>query len=60
MRKGELIGSTRVTSTRLIQNYALQLLIAPIGTQTVSVAPSFVESSPLKRDMNKSESIITY
>ena len=24
-----------------------ELLIAPIGTQTVSVAPSFIETSPL-------------
>ena len=47
-RIGELIGSTRVTSTRLISKLrSSELLIAPIGTQTVSVAPSFIESSPL-------------
>ena len=47
-RIGELIGSTRVTSTRLISKLrASELLIAPIGTQTVSIAPSFVESSML-------------
>ena len=47
-RIGELIGSTRVTSTRLISKLrSSELLIAPIGTQTVSVAPSFIEASPL-------------
>ena len=47
-RIGELIGSTRVTSTRLISKLrSSELLIAPIGTQTVSVAPSFIETSPL-------------
>ena len=47
-RIGELIGSTRVTSTRLISKLrSTELLVAPIGSQTVSVAPSFVESSPL-------------
>ncbi len=47
-RIGELIGSTRVTSTRLISKLrSSELLIAPTGKQTVSVAPSFVESSPL-------------
>ncbi|MDC3118678.1 helix-turn-helix domain-containing protein [Prochlorococcus sp. AH-716-K03] len=47
-RIGELIGSTRVTSTRLISKLrASELLVAPIGQQTVSVAPSFIESSPL-------------
>ena len=47
-RIGELIGSTRVTSTRLISKLRTsELLIAPIGTQTVSIAPSFIESSPL-------------
>ena len=46
-RIGELIGSTRVTSTRLISKLrSNELLIAPIGTQTVSVDPSFIESSP--------------
>ena len=48
-RIGELIGSTRVTSTRLISRLrSSELLIAPLGTQTVSVAPSFIESSPLE------------
>ena len=47
-RIGELIGSTRVTSTRLISKLrSTELLVAPVGSQTVSVAPSFVESSPL-------------
>ena len=47
-RIGELIGSTRVTSTRLISKLrSSELLIAPVGTQTVSVAPSFIETSPL-------------
>ena len=47
-RIGELIGSTRVTSTRLISKLrSSELLIAPIGTQTFSVAPSFIETSPL-------------
>ena len=46
-RIGELIGSTRVTSTRLISKLRTSnLLIAPLGSQTVSVAPSFIESSP--------------
>ena len=45
-RIGELIGSTRVTSTRLISKLrSSELLICPIGTQTVSVAPSLIESS---------------
>ena len=47
-RIGELIGSTRVTSTRLISKLRTsELLIAPNGIQTVSVSPSFVEASPL-------------
>ena len=47
-RIGELIGSTRVTSTRLISKLrSSELLLAPIGTQTVSVAPSFIETSLL-------------
>ena len=46
-RIGELIGSTRVTSTRLISKLRIaELLKAPIGTQTLSVSPSFVEGSP--------------
>ena len=35
--KGRLISKLRSS----------ELLIAPIGTQTVSVAPSFIETSPL-------------
>ena len=49
-RIGELIGSTRVTSTRLISKLrSSELLIAPNGTQTVSVAPSFIEDSPFEK-----------
>ena len=45
-RIGELIGSTRVTSTRLISRLrSSDLLISPIGTQTLSLDPSFIESS---------------
>ena len=45
-RIGELIGSTRVTSTRLISKLrSTKMIIAPNGTQTVSVDPSFIESS---------------
>ena len=47
-RIGELIGSTRVTSTRLISRLrSADLLVAPSGEQTLSLSPSFVESSPL-------------
>ena len=56
-RIGELIGSTRVTSTRLISKLrSSELLIAPVGTQTVSVAPSFIETSPYK-NMKESQSL---
>ena len=47
-RIGELIGSTRVTSTRLISRLrSADLLIAPSGESTLSLAPEFVEESPL-------------
>ena len=47
-RIGELIGSTRVTSTRLISRLrSADLLVAPSGDQTLSLAPKFIESSPL-------------
>ena len=45
-RIGELIGSTRVTSTRLITKLrSSEILVTPVGTQTVNVNPSFVETS---------------
>ena len=47
-RIGELIGSTRVTSTRLISRLrSADLLLAPSGDQTLSLAPKFIESAPL-------------
>ena len=47
-RIGELIGSTRVTSTRLISRLrSAELLLAPSGECTLSLAPEFVEDSPL-------------
>jgi len=47
-RIGELIGSTRVTSTRLISRLrSADLLIAPSGEQTLSLSPTFIESSPI-------------
>ena len=47
-RIGELIGSTRVTSTRLISRLrSADLLLAPSGESTLSLAPEFVEESPL-------------
>ena len=47
-RIGELIGSTRVTSTRLISRLrSADLLIAPSGESTLSLSPEFVEASPL-------------
>ena len=47
-RIGELIGSTRVTSTRLISRLrSAELLLAPSGESTLSLAPEFVEDSPL-------------
>ena len=47
-RIGELIGSTRVTSTRLISRLrTADLLKAPSGDPTLSLSPEFIESSPL-------------
>ena len=47
-RIGELIGSTRVTSTRLISKLrTAELLKAPSGEATLSLAPVFIESAPL-------------
>ena len=46
-RVGELIGSTRVTSTRLISRLrAADLLLVPSGETTLSLAPEFIESAP--------------
>ena len=45
-RIGELIGSTRVTSTRLITKLReSELLVVQSQSQKVSLAPSFIESS---------------
>ena len=47
-RIGELIGSTRVTSTRLISRLrSADLLIAHSGESTLSLSPEFIEESPL-------------
>ena len=47
-RIGELIGSTRVTSTRLISRLrAEELLSVPPGQQILCLAPTLVESAPL-------------
>tara|TARA_Y100001968_G_scaffold333336_1_gene395564 strand:+ start:328 stop:921 length:594 start_codon:yes stop_codon:yes gene_type:complete len=47
-RIGELIGSTRVTSTRLISRLrSSEQLKAPSGEPTLSLSPEFIESSPL-------------
>ncbi len=47
-RIGELIGSTRVTSTRLISRLrSADLLSVPSGEPTLRLAPTFVESAPL-------------
>ncbi len=47
-RIGELIGSTRVTSTRLISRLrSSNLLIVPTGESTLNLAPDFIEKSPL-------------
>lgn len=47
-RVGELIGSTRVTSTRLISRLrSADLLVVPSGESTISLAPEFIESAPL-------------
>ena len=47
-RIGELIGTTRVTTTRLISRLrGDQLLVAPSGEPGLRLAPSLVESAPL-------------
>ena len=47
-RIGELIGSTRVTSTRLISRLrAAKLLNAPTGEPILKLAPTLIESAPL-------------
>ncbi len=47
-RIGELIGSTRVTSTRLLSRLrSADLLLVPSGETTISLAPEFIESAPL-------------
>lgn len=47
-RIGELIGSTRVTSTRLISRLrSADLLSVPAGEATLRLAPSLIESAPL-------------
>ena len=47
-RIGELIGSTRVTSTRLISRLrSADLLSVPSGESTLRLAPSLIESAPL-------------
>ncbi len=47
-RIGELIGSTRVTSTRLISRLrAEQLLVVPTGEPILRLAPTLIESAPL-------------
>ncbi len=47
-RIGELIGSTRVTSTRLISRLrSAKLLNAPTGEPILRLAPTLIESAPL-------------
>ena len=47
-RIGELIGTTRVTTTRLISRIRqAQLLEAPVGEAGMRLAPELVESAPL-------------
>ena len=47
-RIGELIGSTRVTSTRLISKLkTADLLNVPSGEPTLMLAPTLIESAPL-------------
>ena len=47
-RIGELIGSTRVTSTRLISRLrSSEMLLVPNGEQILKLAPSLIESAPL-------------
>jgi len=47
-RIGELIGSTRVTSTRLISRLrSAKLLIVPTGEPILRLAPALIEEAPL-------------
>ncbi|MFM7734002.1 MAG: helix-turn-helix domain-containing protein, partial [Cyanobium sp.] len=47
-RIGELIGTTRVTTTRLLSRIRQQQLLAvPSGQSGLRLAPSLVESAPL-------------
>ncbi len=47
-RIGELIGSTRVTSTRLISRLrTADLLNSPTGEPKLRLSPTFIESAPL-------------
>ncbi len=47
-RIGELIGTTRVTTTRLISRIRqAQLIEVPPGSAGMRLAPSLVESAPL-------------
>ena len=47
-RIGELIGATRVTTTRMISKIRqAQLLEVPAGDTCLRLAPSLVESAPL-------------
>ena len=47
-RIGELIGSTRVTSTRLISRLRnAELINVPSGETTLKLAPTLIESAPL-------------
>jgi hypothetical protein len=47
-RIAELIGTTRVTTTRLLSRFRnADLLLAPAGEQGLRLAPSLVESAPL-------------
>ena len=46
--KERLFSENKNIFKRVNEIYKIaELLIAPIGTQTVSVAPSFIETSPL-------------
>jgi hypothetical protein len=47
-RIGELIGTTRVTTTRLISRFrAAELIRVPTGEPGLQLAPALVESAPL-------------
>ncbi|MGL6133498.1 MAG: Crp/Fnr family transcriptional regulator [Prochlorococcaceae cyanobacterium] len=47
-RIGELIGTTRVTTTRLISRFrSAQLLEVPIGASGLRLAPSLIATAPL-------------